>query len=186
MKKALIFAVLILFALSSAIIATDDEEAMKKTMNIKAIDWNKLAGCLPDKVEGMKVSELDGGEMSIPDMTNPGTMFSYSFAERTYSTKDKTIILRITDTGFNQMLQMPFMMMMEMETPEVSFKNTEIAGNPAKRMINKEKGKVINTQYLVLISDRVLVMSETENTDADEVEALIKLINFKDLAVLAK
>lgn len=186
MKKICICGCLLLFIMSSLLMAGDEEKA-QEVMHAKAIDWNSLGDCLPAEVDGMEAGDLDGGSMSMADPSNPGTTFSYSFAERTY-TKGKTgITLRITDTGYSQMLTMPYMMAFEMDTPDASIKSVKVAGHDAKRIQNKEKGKVISTQYLILVSERVLVMAENDGgAGPEDIEQMLGKINFEKLGSLAK
>jgi hypothetical protein len=181
MKQLLLFASIFVLVLSSVAFASDEEKA-KEIMAADAIDWNKLSTCLPGEVKGMEVGDVDGGSMSMADPTNPGKTFSYSYAERTYTAGKKEIILRITDTFYSTMLTMGYMMAIEMDTPDGSVKTVKVGDQTAKRMQNKEKGKVTSSQYLILVSERVLVMAESDaEATTDEIEALLVLIDFEKL-----
>ncbi|MEZ5360666.1 MAG: hypothetical protein R3F48_17770 [Candidatus Zixiibacteriota bacterium] len=185
MKRFLITTCL-LCLLVPALMAQSDEEKVQAVMHADAIDWNSLADCLPDEADDMDVSDVDGGTMSMADPTNPGSKFSYSFAERTYTKGDNGIILRITDTGYSQFLTMPYMMAFEMDTPDATIKSVKVGDRDAKFIQNKEKGKVISTQYLILISERVLVMAENDGgASKDEIESMLKKIDFEKLTKLA-
>ncbi len=179
-------AVLIL-ALTLSAGAADDKPVLK---NIKAVNWEELAGCLPDKVEGMNVGKVDGGTINMTDPTNPQNQMSYSAANRTYSKgKDekKSVTLTILDSNLYQFLLMPFMMAIEMDTPTGSVKSTKIGDIPAKVIIKKDEGEITGVSYLILISERILVSAEGDgNFSQDEVESLVKKVDFEKLAALVK
>ena len=178
---------LLVSLLALPVLAADAQEEAEQVMHAKAIDWNELTGCLPEKIANMETEEPDGGSMSMADPNSPGQQLSYSYAERTYTSGDKSITLRITDTGWSQFLTMPYMMAIEMDTPDASIKTVDVAGQPAKRIQSKEKGKVKSTQFLLLVSERVLVMAEgNEKAGSAEIEDLIKKIDFEKLTALAK
>ncbi len=186
MKKILLIISLLLFALVSFTQASDEEKS-EEIMAAEAIDWIKLSSCLPGEVSDMDVGEVDGGAMTMANPTSPGSQFSYSYAERTYSKGKKEIALRITDTFYSQMLAMTYMMAIEMDTSDGSVKTTKVGEYTAKRIQNKEKGKVISTQYLILMSDRVLVMAESDSeASIEEIETLMQKIDFDKLAGMIK
>lgn len=166
----------------------ETEELSEQLEAVKAIDWNKLATLLPDKVDGMTVGELDGGSMSLADPTNPNNQFTYSAVSKPYSFgEDKTVLLRILDTGFNQFLMMPFAMQMEYDSPEGSVKSAEINGVPVKIITEKDDGKITDMQIIALAAKRILVNAETEdNVTLDEIEKVFKLVDFELLNKMAK
>ncbi|MBU0983400.1 MAG: hypothetical protein KKA42_05990, partial [candidate division Zixibacteria bacterium] len=94
---------------------------------------------------------------------------------------------RIMDTGFSQFLLMPFVMMaMEYDGPDGSMKNAEVGGLQAKVVVEKEDGKVTETQVMVLVSERILVNGEgNEFATLDDVKAYVEKIDLKKLAALA-
>ena len=183
-----LFAVLLVF-LAGAVYAEDEQKDLSKELQaVKAIDWNDLAKLLPEKVEGMEVSKLDGGTMSMADPTNPQNQFSYSSASRSYTTKDgKVINLHILDTGFNQFLMTPFMMQMEYDSPDGSVKSTEVQGFPSKLIYDKDEGEVTGVQIISLVSKRVLVTAEgdDETVTKDDISKLLDLVDYKKLAGMA-
>jgi len=184
-KLFAIMALALMLLATTAVVA--DEDAPKIDPGYKAIDWSELAAFLPEKVEGMKVSDVDGGTINMADPTNPSNKISYTNVERTYTAGDKEVILRITDTGFNQFLKMPFMMMMEVDGPDASIKNVEIKGYMGKVHLEKKKGKVTESQYMLLIGDRLLVMAEgNEDISPDDVKAMLEKMDLASLEKLCK
>jgi len=167
--------------------ADDDKPAVK---NIKAINWEDLGSCLPDKVEGMDVGEVDGGSLEMTDPSDPKTKISYSTANRIYTAtknKDKSVTLNILDSNFYQFLLMPFMMAMEIDTPSGSVKSDKVADFPAKVIIQKDEGEITGISYLILVSERILVSAEAdENVAPKEIENLLEKVDFEKLAKLTK
>ncbi|MBN2226686.1 MAG: hypothetical protein JW763_04925 [candidate division Zixibacteria bacterium] len=167
--------------------AADDQPVVK---NIKAVNWEELAGCLPDKVEGLHAGEIDGGTITMADPTNPQTQMSYSAANRTYykgKDEDDGITLTILDSNLYQFLLMPFMMAIEIDTPNGSVKSTKLGDFPSKVIIEKDDGEITGVTCLVLISERILVSAEGDDSvSQDDVESLIKKVDFEKLASLVK
>jgi len=158
---------------------------------VKAIDWQKLAEFLPSEIEGMETGEIDGGTMNMGNPSNPSEQISYSMVELTYTSGEgddaKEITLRIMDTGFNQFLAAPFMMAFEYDSPDGAMKSTEVSGLPAKLILEKENNEVTNTQFMLLISERLMVNGEgNEATSTDEVESSLKMIDFEGLGKLTE
>ena len=83
---SLIVGVLLIF---TAVSFAEEGEKMVRPKAVKAIDWSILGQFLPEKVEGWKAGDLDGGTMNMADPTNPSSMFSYSSVEKTYKAKNK-------------------------------------------------------------------------------------------------
>ncbi len=183
-----VFAVLLVFLALGAYAEEEQKDLAKELQAVKAVDWNELAKLLPEKVEGMEVSELDGGSMTMADPTNPGNQFSYSSASRAYTSKDKKEIrLHILDTGFNQLLMTPFMMQMEYDSPEGTVKSAEIQGFPSKLIYQKDEGKITGVQVISLVAKRILVTGEGDETVTEEdIQKLIKMIDYKKLAAMAE
>lgn len=184
--RALIASVVGLLLLIAPAIADEGKKEVAPKA-VKAIDWNKLAEFLPAKVEGMKVGDLDGGTMTMADPTNPSAMFSYSTVERTYKGKGKEITLRILDTGLNQLLMASYMMAFEYDSPEGSMKTIDFAGHKAKMILEKERGKVTETQIMFLVSGRLLFAAEgEEGVTKEDIEALVTGIDFAKMGKLVK
>ena len=91
------------------------------------------------------------------------------------------------DTGFNQFLMAPYMMAFEFDSPDGAMKTIEIAGQTGKMILEKEKGKITDTQVMFLVGGRLLVAAEgDEDAELDDIEFLFKGFDFKKLAGLAK
>lgn len=154
---------------------------------VQAVSWEVLAKCLPDDVNGLEAGEIDGGTMSFMDPSNPTQPFSYSVVEKPYTSgkgdSEKKIVLQITDTGYNKLLAAPFFgMSMEYDGPDGSLVNAEVAGYPAKVILEKEDGEVTDVQYLVLVGDRFMVSAEgNDNVSQAEVEIVCAAIDYKAL-----
>ncbi len=185
-RTGIILALMIVVVMPLSLAAQEE-----KIEQVKAVDWSKLAEMLPDELAGMKADEVEGGSMSMADPMNPGQTFSYSSVERTYRSGDeddaKEITVRILDSGYNKMLLMPYMMAMEFDGPDGGMKSVEIAGQPAKQITEKDDGKIVSVQYMILVGERLLVYLEgDENCSAEGLTKIAELLAFDKLAALVK
>ena len=190
MKHLVIYGQLIAVAAMSVTttLAGDEPQKMK---SVEAIDWSVLAKLLPTEVEGMTVSKIDGGTISMSNPQQPGTQISYSNAERDYTQgegkTEKEITIRLTDTGYHEFLKAPFMMVMEYDSPSGTMKSEKFGEYPCKLIIDKDDGVVDDSQVLVMVSDRILFSGKgNENVTVEEVKALMKLVDLEKLSALAK
>ncbi len=200
--------ILILFALTLGLAFTvwagDDEEGipqidpsmmaamMQQVKQVKAIDWNQLAGCLPEELAGYKTGKLDGGTMNMDSPTNPGQTFSHSTVERPFTkeSKDgetKEIKVTIMDSGLNQMIMAPFLMHMEYDSPDGSMKWTKVKDKKAALMIDKDEGKIEGVHLFTIVADRLIVMVEgDEKASVDEITEIANSIDYDCLDNLLK
>lgn len=169
---------------------------------VEAVNWRELAKLLPKSVSGMEPGKIDGGTYNIGSAGAAGASgdasegeaavgagsMSYSTVERTYS-KDlegggrKEITIRLTDSGIARMMLQPFLLAIEYDTPDGLLKSTKIGGFPAKMMLDYDDDlEVEQTQYMVLVSDRILVQFEgNEYASQDEVESAANDFPFGEL-----
>ena len=101
--------------------------------------WNRSASAIcrrssPPSTAG-RSSKPTGEKISAP--------FRYSNAEVTYRKDDARIVLKLADSGFNQLFFAPFTMLMqagyEKETQDGYEKSTTIAGQPGFEKWNSER-----------------------------------------------
>ncbi len=163
-----------------------------KPQSNKAINWKELAKFLPEEIKGMKAGDLDGGTFTMADPSNPDQQFSYSTVERDFTTEtkegnDKEIDISIMDSGLNQMMMMPYTMMMEYDTPDGSMKTTEIKGHKAMLIVESDEGKLESHQIIMPIGNRLLVSVQgNELTTLDEITKLAESIDYDKLVKLTE
>ena len=180
--------------------------AYEKSGDIDVIGWRDLAKLLPKEIAGMEKGKIEGGTFTMggnmgsmmPDslkgtVAAAGLADSYSSAARTYTQElddggRKTITVRVMDAGIARAMLAPFLIAVEYDTPDGIMKSVEINGHPARLMQTFDEDlNVTETQYMVLVGDRVLVQFEgNENADQSEVEAQMKGFPWDDLAAMTK
>ena len=131
-----------------------------QTKRVESINWKELSGFLPDAINGMEKSKLDGGTFKTADPTDPTGQYSYSSVSRSYSNEKKEIKITIMDSGYNQLLMSPFMMAYEFDGPDGSMKSITVNDQNAKLMIEMDDGVVEDVNLMVAVKDRVLFMFE--------------------------
>ena len=184
-----VFAVIALLVTTMAVLASTPKDSTKKAPD-EPVNWQAMGACLPEKVEGMKVSELDGQMLEMANPMNPSEKFFYSVAERTYTfqkDKDKEITLGVQDTHYNQMLLAPFTMAMTYDSPEGGIKTIEINEQPAKVFLEKDDGKITDIRCMMLVGERLLLGAEADgNVTEEEITDLMTKVDFKGLVKLVK
>jgi hypothetical protein len=127
---------------------------------------------------------LDGWEKAKPTGEKISAPFHYSNAEVTYRKGDSRIVLKLADSGFNQLFFAPFAMMMqigyEKETQDGYEKSTTIGGQPGFEKWNSEQKDgeltaVVNKRFLMSI----------EGNHLDDIKTLHEVAAKVDLAKLA-
>jgi len=161
-------------------------EAMAKGMaaagggnaDVKPVDpvsFKELQTVMPD-VSGWEKTNPTGERMTSP--------FSYSQASVTYKKGDAEIEQKIMDSGYNQLLFMPFQMLMtagyEKETQDGFERSVNVAGNPGWEKWDKGSK---NGELSVVVAKRFLV--QLEGHGVDDVKTLHTVLDQTDLTKLA-
>lgn len=159
---------------------------------VEAINWRDLAKLLPKNIGDLEAGKIDGGTFNFGGAGMAGygdnddksadadamQSMSYSTVERTYTKQldkgSKKITVRIMDAGMVRMMLAAFFTTVEYDTPQGMLKSTKIGGYPAKLMLEfNDDMEVEQTQFMVLVSDRILVQVEgNQHCSQDEVKAV--------------
>lgn len=127
---------------------------------------------------------LDGWEKAKPTGEKISAPFRYSNAEVTYTKGDSRIVLKLADSGFNQLFFAPFAMLMqvgyEKETQDGYEKSTTIAGQPGYEKWNSERK---DGELTVVIGKRFLMSIEGDRVD--DIKTLRDVVGKIDMAKLA-
>jgi len=128
--------------------------------------------------------DIDGWEKGKPIGERMSTPFAFSTAEVNYTKGDARIELKMTDSGLNQMLLMPYGMFLqagyEKETSDGYEKSASVNGQPGWEKWNTEsKSGEVNA----LVGKRFLVT--IEGTGVDDAKALHDVANRIDMGKLA-
>lgn len=203
-----------LLNLSTVSVQADDAQDKAKAMlqglglggqqeAVEVIGWRELAKLLPKEVEGMEAGKLDGGTYKFGGPTGEsdtvtqalsmlGGGTNYSSVERRFIKKiegktEARLTFRIIDAGVVRAMLAPFLTTMEYDRTDGLLKNVEINGHKGKLMQKfNDDMDVTETQYMVLIGDRVMVQidanagvdpavveSEAEKFPYDELQAQV-------------
>lgn len=124
---------------------------------VDPVSFQTLQGHLP-KVSGWEMEEPRGERMTMP--------VPYSSAEADYKKGDARVEVKIVDTGFAQMLMMPWQMMLatgySKESSSGYEKATTIGGNPG---IEKWDKSSKNGELDILVGKRFMVTIESHDVD---------------------
>jgi hypothetical protein len=128
--------------------------------------------------------ELDGWEKAKPTGEKMTTPFAVSTAGVVYTKEDKRIELKVTDSGFNQMLLMPYAMFLsagyEKETATGYEKSTKVNGQPGwEKWSDRNKDGELNA----LVGKRFLL--QIEGRDIEDTKVLHDLASKIDMGQLA-
>lgn len=128
--------------------------------------------------------DLDGWEKAKPTGERMSTPFAYSTAEVAYTKGDSRIGLKMTDSGFNQLLLMPYAMFLsagyEKDTPDGYEKSTQVNGQPGWETWDSSSK---NGELNALVGKRFLV--QIEGSQVGDTRALHDLANKIDMGKLA-
>lgn len=142
---------------------------------VEPVSFQALQSQLP-KVSGWEMEEPEGERMTMP--------VPFSQVETKYKKGDARIDAKIVDTGFAQMLIMPWSMMLasgySRETSSGYEKATTIAGNPAIEKWNKNSK---NGEIDVLVGKRFMVT--LEGHDIDNIQQLHDFASKFDFGAIA-
>ena len=146
----------------------------------KAVDpvsFRDLIAMMPD-LEGWEKQKPTGEKMTSP--------FAYSTAEADYTNGDARIQVKMTDSGFNQLLLTPYAMFLatgyEKETSDGYEKSTTVNGQPGwEKWDSSSKDGELNA----LVGKRFLVQIEGRQVeDAKVLHAVANKIDMGKLAAL--
>ena len=132
---------------------------------VEPVSFRDLMALFPD---------LDGWEKAKPTGEKMTTPFPVSMAEVVYTKGDARIELKMTDSGLNQMLLMPYAMFLsagyEKETESGYEKATKVAGFPALEKFNTESK---DGEVTLVASKRYIV--EIEGNDVADAKVLTQV-----------
>ena len=142
---------------------------------VDPVAFQTLQSHLP-KVSGWEMGEAEGERMTMP--------VPFSQVETTYKKGDARVDVKIVDTGFAQMLIMPWSMMLasgySRESSSGYEKATTISGNPGIEKWNKSSK---NGELDILVGKRFMVTIEGHDLDdMKTVQDFASAINFGALA----
>jgi hypothetical protein len=142
---------------------------------VDPVPFQTLQAHLP-KVSGWEMDEPEGERMTAP--------FPFSQVEAKYTKGDVRIDTKIVDTGFGQMLIMPWSMMLasgySKESSRGYEKATTVSGNPAFEKWDKASK---NGELNVLVGKRFMVSIEGHDVpDMKTVQDFASNINFGAIA----
>lgn len=128
--------------------------------------------------------DLDGWEKAKPTGERMSAPFAYSMAEAAYTKGDSRIEVKMTDSGFNQLLLMPYAMFLsagyEKETSDGYEKSTKVNGQPGwEKWDSSSKNGELNA----LVGKRFLV--QIEGSQVNDTKVLHELANKIDMGKLA-
>jgi hypothetical protein len=130
----------------------------------KAVDpvsFRDLIALMPD-LEGWEKEKPTGERMSAP--------FPYSIAEAAYTKGDARIEVKMTDSGFNQLLLTPYAMFLtagyEKETSDGYEKSTKVNGQPGWE---KWDGSSKDGELNALVGRRFLLQIEGRQVDDNKI-----------------
>jgi hypothetical protein len=139
----------------------------------KAVDpvsFRDLIALMPD---------LDGWEKSKPTGEKMTSPFAYSTAEADYTKGDSRIQIKMTDSGFNQLLLTPYAMFLatgyEKETTDGYEKSTKVNGQPGwekwdSSSKNGELNALVNKRFLVQIEGNELADTKVLHEVANKID----------------
>ena len=157
----------------------------KNAAKYESVNWKPLSKILPESIDGMESSEIEGGTFKTADPSSPSGQYSYSSVSRTYKSDAKQIKITIMDSGYNQMLLAPFMMAYEYDGPQGYMKSTEVDGHNAKEMVELKGDEVKSAQLMVAVKDRVLLMFEAKKgATMDDLKAQSSKIDYAKIESL--
>ncbi|KAA3635985.1 MAG: hypothetical protein DWP97_03735 [Calditrichaeota bacterium] len=157
----------------------------KNATKYESVNWKPLSKLLPESIDGMESSEIEGGTFKTADPSSPSGQYSYSSVSRTYKSDAKRIKITIMDSGYNQMLMAPFMMAYEYDGPQGYMKSTEVDGHNAKEMVELKGDEVKSAQLMVAVKDRVLLMFEAKKgATMDDLKAQSSKIDYSKIESL--
>jgi hypothetical protein len=145
---------------------------------VDPVSFRELQSVFPEQFPGWERGRPTGEKMSSP--------VSYSEAGVSFTRNDSELDLKVTDTGFNQLLLMPFAVLMnagyEKETDDGYEKSTKVGGFPGWTKWNSTDK---NGELNVLVGNRFLVQIEGRRlSDTSAMQQLATAMNLNKLAGL--
>lgn len=141
---------------------------------VDPVDFKALIGLLPE-MSGWERQKPTGERMTMP--------VSFAQAEAHYNKGDSSVTVKVTDSGFNQLLVAPFAMMLttgySKETSEGYEKATTISSYPAFEKWDESK----HGELTVFVDKRFIV--EVEGSGLSSTKDLQAFLDKTDLKKLA-
>jgi len=164
-------------------------EAMAKGLNaamggaagdlkpVDPVDFKALIAALPE-MSGWEREKPTGERMTMP--------VSFAQGQAHYTKGDASVTLKITDSGFNQLLVAPFAMMLTTgyakETSDGYEKSTTVSSFPA---FEKWSSESKNGEFTVFVNKRFIVEAEGSGlASTKELQAFLDKTDLKKLADL--
>lgn len=142
---------------------------------VDPVSFRDMMALLPD---------LDGWEKQKPTGERMTSPFPFSTAEARYTKDDSRIEIKMTDSGFNQLLLTPYAMFLtagyEKETSDGYEKSTKVNGQPGWEKWNSE-GK--DGELNALVGKRFLL--QIEGRQIDDIKVLHDVAGKIDMGKLA-
>lgn len=142
---------------------------------VDPVSFRDMMALFPD-VEGWEKAKPTGERMTSP--------FAFSTAEVAYTKGDSRIEIKMTDSGFNQLLLTPYAMFLqagyEKETSDGYEKSTQVAGQPGWEKWDSD-GR--DGELNALVGKRFLV--QIEGSQIDDVKVLHDVAGRIDMGKLA-
>lgn len=141
---------------------------------VEPVSFRDMMALFPD-LEGWEKAKPTGEKMTSP--------FSVSMAEVEYTKDNSRVTLKVTDSGMNQLLLMPYAMFLsagyEKETSDGYEKSTTVNGQPGWEKWNESKDGELNA----LVGKRFLV--QIEGSEIADTKVLHDLAGKIDMGKLA-
>jgi hypothetical protein len=128
--------------------------------------------------------DIDGWEKEKPTGERMTSPFAFSTAEVGYTKGDARVEVKLTDSGFNQLLLTPYAMFLtagyEKETSDGYEKSTQVAGQPGwEKWSTESKDGELNA----LVGKRFLL--QIEGSQIDDIKVLHEVAGKIDMARVA-
>lgn len=152
---------------------------------VESINWKELSGFLPESIDGLEKSKLDGGTFKTQNPTDPTGQYSYSSVSRKYSNEKKKLTITIMDSGYNQLLLSPFMLSYEFDGPDGSMKSITVKDQDAKLMTKMDDGVLEEVNLMIAVKGRIMVVFDGNSEVTEkEIMAEAKKIDYAKLESL--
>jgi hypothetical protein len=128
--------------------------------------------------------DIDGWEKEKPTGERMTSPFAFSTAQTAYTKGDARVEVKMTDSGFNQLLLTPYAMFLtagyEKETSDGYEKSTQVAGQPGwEKWSTESKDGELNA----LVGKRFLL--QIEGSQIDDIKVLHEVAGKIDMARVA-
>jgi len=172
MKLRILFLIFILSVFTSNLLSQPQKP-------VEPVNWRKLINFLIDIPGWESQGEPQGSTVTMGN-------FKISQVERSYTSGEKSLEIKIIDGSYIPMVYSSFKMManFEIDSSEEYVKKVTIKGFPA---VEKYEYGNKEAMILILVADRFLVnLTENNVNDTSELKKIANLLDLNKLAKLAK